>query len=309
MTCAMLIRGVSCTLSLGYKDAPPLTCPICFGSTSEAHIVYLNATFNVPLAMMMLTALIILSFWTDIYARCMELTKGEAAPRSLVEIMLSKPSMFTCSFIFTCLLIGAGHVNESCQFEKCGGLVSRFFYNIVVVLWLLQYAIFCVYWGRRVTSVISSAQNSALLSSNYRLNIPNITLFECFKITWEPFAAAVHLPSCSRQNMLSSILLPSETSSGVSIAVFSGGESSPNLPAMNQAAQHAIAKLRTALARVRYVQFIAMMTVILTVIFLAVGTALGYYSSGADPAKYYTFLAVLRYIEIMYGLGTAVFLA
>lgn len=29
-----------------------------------------------------------------------------------------------------------------------------------------RYAIFCVYWGRRVTSVISSAQNSALLSSN-----------------------------------------------------------------------------------------------------------------------------------------------
>jgi hypothetical protein len=113
MTCAMLIRGVNCTLSPGYKVAPPTTCPVCYGRywlrlkahahfiehtflrfrTSEADVVYLNAMFNLPLVMMMLTALIILSFWTDIYSRCMELTKFEAASRSLAQTLLSKLAM------------------------------------------------------------------------------------------------------------------------------------------------------------------------------------------------------------------------
>jgi hypothetical protein len=81
--------------------------------------------------------------------------------------------------------------------------VSRFFYNAVVVVWLLQcvacklvnmavfvthrrYGVFCVYWGRQVTSVISSAQNMGLLTSNcelclFSMHVALVCNSVCFK--------------------------------------------------------------------------------------------------------------------------------
>jgi hypothetical protein len=113
---------------------------------------------------MMLASLIILTFWVEIHTRCIELTKSATGAGSLAEVLLSKPSMYpspspfathlwtlrafmnniymyTCSIIFTALLLGAGHLSEVCQ-ASCPSEFSRYFYNIVVILWLLQCAPF-----------------------------------------------------------------------------------------------------------------------------------------------------------------------
>ena len=129
-----------------------------------------NLMFNIPLALMMLAALIILTFWIEIHARCAELTRQSGVATvsrrtfasSCAEALLSKtgmcaPSsltfkrilfervcdtfcMFTSSLLFTGLFLSAGHVSEMCQVaSSCPGQLSQYFYNIVVIMWLLQY--------------------------------------------------------------------------------------------------------------------------------------------------------------------------
>jgi hypothetical protein len=51
--------------------------------------------FNIPLALMMMTALIIITFWIDIHSRCVALSKSVAAqPNRWAMMLLSKPAMY-----------------------------------------------------------------------------------------------------------------------------------------------------------------------------------------------------------------------
>jgi hypothetical protein len=95
-------------------------------------------------------------------------------------------------------------------------------YIIITSLWLLQYIVFCLFWGHRVTVVVSQARNVVLanlsgqpsrkpeLKISTLLALPPIekcnilagtdsSVKECFALSWQPFAAAMHLPLCLRR--------------------------------------------------------------------------------------------------------------
>lgn len=79
--------------------------------------------------------------------------------------------------------------------------------------------------------------------------------------------------------------------------------------AVNQAAQLVVQKLRAAVARVRYVQFVASFLIFLIVLVIVIGSALGEYTSGANPNAYFALTFSIRVLEILYAFGVAVFLA
>jgi hypothetical protein len=68
-------------------------------------------------------------------------------------------------------------------------------------------------------------------------------------------------------------------------------------------------KLQTAASRVKYAQYVATAEVVFTAFFLALGTGLGFYQTGADAATYFAFQIVLRFLEIAYVASAAIFLA
>jgi hypothetical protein len=66
----------------------------CFRSFDK-ETVAVNLIFNLPLALMMLAALIVLTFWIEIYTRCIELASQfkSSDSRSWTQTLLSKPAM------------------------------------------------------------------------------------------------------------------------------------------------------------------------------------------------------------------------
>jgi hypothetical protein len=49
--------------------------------------------------------------------------------------------------------------------------------------------------------------------------------------------------------------------------------------------------------------------VILTIVFLGIGSGLGYFTAGANASTFFAFQSVLRWLEVMYAVAIAVFLA
>jgi hypothetical protein len=53
-----------------------------------------NMLFNLPIALMILSCLILLGMWIDIYSRCIEIYRTNIAPpHRFVRAVLSKPFM------------------------------------------------------------------------------------------------------------------------------------------------------------------------------------------------------------------------
>ena len=100
------------------------------------------------------------------------------------------------SLIWAVLFLYSGELAQQCQMS-CSDSFSRYGYVTFVLLWLLQYIIFCWYWGQRVTSAISNAHHSIIASSH---SLHDISILDCFFIVWQPFAAAVALPVCNRSS-------------------------------------------------------------------------------------------------------------
>ena len=72
---------------------------LCFRASIQ-EFARANLIFNIPLALMMLASLIILTFWIEIYTRCIELgaRSTTSASRSFIQAVLSKPAMCNSRF-------------------------------------------------------------------------------------------------------------------------------------------------------------------------------------------------------------------
>ncbi len=66
----------------------------CFRSLDK-ETAAVNLIFNLPLALMMLAALIVLTFWIEIHTRCIEFASqfNSSASKSWTQTLLSKPPM------------------------------------------------------------------------------------------------------------------------------------------------------------------------------------------------------------------------
>lgn len=320
---ACAIRGFDIVLLFRHTTDPHSNCPACFPSDGGVYLAK-NLVLNLPAALMFISCLLVIQFWIDIHARCVEMTKSTVAG-GFGDKIFSKIVMYWTGVLWTILMLVAGYLGEFCTAPgACSGGIDRYLYNVIVVLWILQFIAFCMYWGRKVAVVVAEAQNMALMATVSRssqtdrgsmdgdtspqlslinnVSVSDISILQCCKVVWQPFTEVMTFFKWKtnedglEMNSVRTSRLATVATNSVSVNVA-------------QTAQVVIEKLQKAVARVRYVQFIAALMVIGIVVILVVGTALGYYSSGADPKFYFAFIQIIRVCEILYSLGFAIFLA
>lgn len=107
--------------------------------------------------------------------------------------------MFVSTFLWSCVFLYASNLSQKCH-VSCSPSSQRFAYFIVITLWLLQYMVYCLFWGSRVTLAVLRAQDSVLATLKNKLDaVPGYSSSPrgCALI-WHAFAEAVGLPTCIR---------------------------------------------------------------------------------------------------------------
>ena len=133
-----------------------------------------NLALNLPPVLFIASALLVTQFWIDIHARCVEMTKSAKSNTwrdrifskvtmwyfpisslfyawSWIEFMLSISEFFffiifdtlgmsLSSLVWAVMMLVAGYISEACSAPgACSGGVDRYLYNVIVVLWILQW--------------------------------------------------------------------------------------------------------------------------------------------------------------------------
>jgi hypothetical protein len=89
-------------------------------------------------------------------------------------------------------------LSQKCS-VACSPSSRRYAYFIVFTLWLLQYIVFCLFWGRMVTLAVLRARDSVLATLKNKLDAaPGHSSKQGCATMWHAFAEAIGLPTCIR---------------------------------------------------------------------------------------------------------------